>query len=228
MKYFACAAAAALSVMAPSVSHAVTTINITGATSPFGNENGVLTFAPSTYNTQTVGFGEFALTGLNVTAGNTPVSYLSYCVDLLHPLGVPGLYNIMPLTSLYMYNPTKDLNLTKLLANTNATTADESAAIQLAVWEIVFDNSTTVTSGAFSMTGGNSAAAQALTNTYLGQLGTWTTMGRTAMLLYSDTNQSQVFLTPVPESATWGMMIVGLGVVGASLRRRKLTSYSLA
>jgi hypothetical protein len=227
MKYLAYAAAAALSVLAPSVSQA-TTILIQTAGNPLGTKDGTLTFAPSSYNGQTVPFGEFFLTGVNQSAGNTPVSYLSYCVDLLHPLGVPGTYTINSLTSLWNYNATKDLNLTKLLANTNPTTADESAAIQLAVWEIVFDNSSTVSSGAFSMAGGSSAAAVTKANLYLSQLGSWTTNGRTAMLLYSDTNQSQVFLSPVPESATWGMMIVGMGVVGASLRRRKLVSYSLA
>jgi hypothetical protein len=226
MKYLAYAAAAALSIIAPTVSSAAILIQTAG--NPLGTKDGTLTFAPSSYNGQSVPFGEFFLTGVDQSAGNAPVSYLSYCVDLLHPLGVPGTYTITSLASLWNYTPTKALNLTKLLANTNATTAEESAAVQLAVWEIVFDNSTSASGGAFSMAGGTSAGAVAQANLWLGQLGGWTTQGRTALLLYSDTNQSQVFLTPVPEAATWGMMIVGLGVVGASLRRRKLASYSLA
>jgi hypothetical protein len=229
MKRYAFAAAAALSIAVPSVSQA-TTINITAYTQPLGTKNGTLTLAPSFLNGQAVAFGEFSMTGVNVSASNAPVSYLTYCVDLLHGLSVPGLYDIMPLTSLYNYNATKALNLTKLLANTNATTADESAAIQLAVWEIVFETSASadVTGGMFSMASGDSMAARTLANSYLSQLGGWTTNGRTALLLYSETNQSQVFLTAVPETATWGMMIVGFGVVGAAMRRRAKVSYRLA
>ena len=33
-------------------------------------------------------------------------------------------------------------------------------------------------------------------------------------------------VAPVPEPATWGMMLVGFGVVGATMRRRKRTSVS--
>jgi hypothetical protein len=229
MKRFAFAAAAALSIAVPSVGQA-TTINITGYTQPLGTKDGTLTLAISSLNGQAVSFGEFSMSGVNVTAGNTPVSYLTYCVDLLHGLSVPGLYDIMPLTSLYNYNATKALNLTKLLANTNATTAEESAAIQLAVWEIVFETSASadVTGGVFAMSAGNSAGARAQANTYLSQLGGWSTHGRTALLLYSETNQSQVFLTAVPETATWGMMIVGFGVVGAALRRRAKVTYRIA
>ena len=100
--------------------------------------------------------------------------------------------------------------------------------LALSIWEVAFDNSSSVTAGAFHVAGGNSAAATALANSYLSQLGSWTTQGRTATLLYSQTNQSQVFLNAVPESATWGMMIVGFGIVGASMRRRAKVTYRIA
>lgn len=225
MKRYAFAAAAALSIVVPSVSQA-TTIQINSYTFPFGTENGTLTLASSPYNGQSIGFGEFALVGVNVSAGNAPVSYLTYCVDLLHGLSVPGLYTVSPLSQIF--NATQETNIVKILANTNATNADTSAAIQLAIWEVAFDNSSSVTAGAFHVAGGNSAAATALANSYLSQLGSWTTQGRTATLLYSQTNQSQVFLNAVPESATWGMMIVGFGIVGASMRRRAKVTYRIA
>ena len=49
-------------------------------------------------------------------------------------------------------------------------------------------------------------------------------------LTYANTSTATIyrqFATAVPEPATWGMMILGFGLVGGSLRRRK-TKVSFA
>jgi PEP-CTERM motif len=225
MKRFTLATAVAAATMAPAVAQAATSINITGYAFPVGSQTGTLHYAGSPFNNGGVRAGEFRLTGTNLTTGGA-ASFLTYCVDIFHALSVPGTYTISPLSTLF--TGAKATNINKLLANTNPTTADQSAAVQLAMWEIVFETAPVfnvnagANQGAFWMTGGSSGAARTLANSYLANLGSWTTSTtHTAQLLYSRTNQSQVFLTAVPEPGTWAMMVFGFMLVGASMRRRK-------
>ncbi|MBA3895889.1 MAG: PEPxxWA-CTERM sorting domain-containing protein [Sphingomonadaceae bacterium] len=53
-------------------------------------------------------------------------------------------------------------------------------------------------------------------------LGTWQpASGKAVNLLYAPNNQSQIFITAVPEPASWAMMIAGFGMAGVALRRRR-------
>jgi hypothetical protein len=237
MKYLAFAAAAALTVAVPSISHA-TTINITSSSfAPFGSKDGTLHLTSGgPFNGAAANFGQFKLDGTNVTAGNIAVTFYTYCVDLNQALLVPGTFTIQPLSTLF--NAATSLNMTKLLANVTPTNADQSAAMQLAMWELAFDTSATkdvqggANQGQFWVTTGTSATARTLANGYLANLGSWTVpVGGQAQLLYNAQNQSQIFyaVAAVPESATWTMMITGFGIVGASLRvRRRKTALAAA
>ncbi|MBS0478213.1 MAG: PEPxxWA-CTERM sorting domain-containing protein [Proteobacteria bacterium] len=101
----------------------------------------------------------------------------------------------------------------------------------MAVWEIMFETqpawSVTNASSTFYMTGSGAplTTAESLANTYLGNVNsnTWTVNnGYDLKVLYSPTQQTQVFLTPsVPEPATWGMLVLGFGAVGGALRYRR-------
>jgi len=175
--------------------------------------------------------GRFSLSGTTVPGGDA-VSYLSYCADLLLGL-TPGLFDHQPVS--FLFSPTKSTQLTALLGNadpliTGITPADQdiSAAIQLAIWEIIGETSTnnySLTAGLFQATSATPSAL-ALTQTYLDNVsnGTWLAVpGQDVQLLYSATNQSQIFRNTgaVPEPTTWAMMICGFGVIGASVRRRR-------
>jgi PEP-CTERM motif len=227
MKRYALAAVAALSIALPSVANA-TTINITSSGFSMGSRDGIVNVGSGPFDGGNANFGQFSLSGVNVTAGNTPVTYKTFCVDLFHALLIPGTFTIQPLSTLF--NATKETNITKLLSNVVPTNADQSAALQLAIWEVAFDTGSNMSvlngamSGNFYVTGGSSGTARTLANSYLANLGSWSIpTGVTASLLYSQNNQSQVFLNAVavPEAGTWIMMIAGFGIAGATMRRRK-------
>ncbi|MFM9978681.1 MAG: PEPxxWA-CTERM sorting domain-containing protein [Sphingomonadaceae bacterium] len=182
-------------------------------------------------NNQAIPAGRFSLQGTLVPSGDS-ASYLSYCADLLLGL-TPGLFDHRPVS--FLFGPTKTAQLTALVGNadpliTGNTPLDQeiSAAIQLAIWEIIGETATSnysLTSGLFEATGATPNAL-ALTQTYLDNVsnGTWLAVpGTDVQLLYSVTNQSQIFRGPgaVPEPTTWAMMICGFGVIGATVRRRR-------
>jgi hypothetical protein len=183
--------------------------------------------------------GRFAFTGHN-TQTNDPFSVLSYCLDFTRTL-TGGNFALSPISS-FVSNTTKQAQLAALLRNTNplfAATTDVSlqsriaASVALSVWEIVFEAGTSgysVTNGDFS-TFGDFVDIQTQADSYLaavlsGPLGNISNLG--ALVAFD--NQSQVFLIGggagggVPVPATWAMMIVGFGLIGAALRRRRRQS----
>ncbi len=115
-----------------------------------------------------------------------------------------------------------------------------STAIQMAVWEVAFEgtgNPYSMASGDFWMDGsglsslnGGASSAQTLAQGYLANLntGAWSQVDPNwtlKMLVPQDAanNQTQVFLvsSPVPEPATWAMLILGFGLVGHALRGKR-------
>lgn len=194
------------------------------------------------------GVGRFEFKGNHVSDGSS-FSLLTYCVDLARHVSVGAVnytsYSIVPVSALGSAAAAKVDALNALLTNTtsllNTATGQDainiSAATQLAAWEIVFETQsswsvTDASSGFYVTTPGSSssanttalAAAGSLANGYLANVASnsWTASRSAELkLLYSPTQQTQVFLTPaVPEPATWGMLILGFGAIGATLRRR--------
>jgi hypothetical protein len=111
-----------------------------------------------------------------------------------------------------------------LLSNASLLTADQAAALQLAVWEIVNETGGTynVNSGVFNVGSRGTTTTRAAANTLLAGLSGYTA----AKNLYALTNATyQDFLvqTPIP-AAAWLLGSGLLGLFGISRRRRQVVA----
>ncbi|MBL8490065.1 MAG: PEP-CTERM sorting domain-containing protein [Rhodocyclaceae bacterium] len=170
--------------------------------------------------------GEFAGTFGPNPSGVNP-SFETYCVSLRQTFTWGSPFQVTRQAfagNAYNTALNQQVQLNKLgwlMANdasyavTNATT---SAAMQLAIWEIVYDNGADVTSGmGFKVTAG-SAAAQTQANAWLAGLAA-SNHQYIAERLYNPDKQDQLVVT-VPEPETYAMFLAGLGMMGFVARRR--------
>lgn len=204
-------------------------IKITGVSIKNGL-NGTLHYTASPTLNQAAGVGLISLVGQDMANGNAAVSFDAYCIDIFDKVK-PGTFDVESFTG---FSAAKMASLGTLLTHTagfvsGATTAAQkntiAAAIQMAVWELAFENSGTFKvgsgtgQGSFYMTGkgsgassvsyGGSNSAIALSQSYINNVtnGSWAAdpAFTLKMLVPQETatskNQTQVFLinTPVPE-----------------------------
>jgi hypothetical protein len=193
---------------------------------------------------EVAGIGRIQLTG---TGPDGAVTFESYCVDIFDWLG-GGTFTTADLSTL-PFSGAQLRTLRTFLVNADPLvsggSAVMSAAAQLGAWEILNEsagNGYDLTAGAFSASGGNLTGngydALALANDWLARVEDrrWTANagGKLALITPAGGNQPQVYLTAggsqgigpaaaVPEPASWAMMIMGFGAVGAGLRRRRAT-----
>jgi hypothetical protein len=122
-------------------------------------------------------------------------------------------------------------NNTSLSANTKSV---DLAEVQGAIWQVVAGEDVTlvgnsvdgVSASTFNTMVDNLSNA-ALDSTYMvgyGVIGTKTTFITPVSYPSSNGKQSFLFAGTVPEPASWAMMIGGMGLVGATLRRRRAAS----
>lgn len=114
-----------------------------------------------------------------------------------------------------------DKAVSYMLASGGVTNADNSAAYQAMIWEVLYE-----TSGTFSFTGGtftasssNAAAQTALNGVNWGSIA-GQAVTHNVDQLYSRSHQDFMVYAPVPEPETYAMMLAGLGLMGAVARRR--------
>jgi len=188
---------------------------------------------------------------LHNTSGGTgalasaPVGITTFCVDILqaHATG-PTMYNSSSVALLSGNTGLTNLGGGKQQAIYDLYQAADNlqftafsgfaAAFQIAVWEVVYDYSTTLPNHGLSVTGGNfrasapgqsglSAALAAKVQMLLGHVGTGATAGG-LMGLRSGSFQDQLFvgqtpLVPVPHAVWVGLSGLGLAA-GLQWRRR--------
>jgi hypothetical protein len=119
-----------------------------------------------------------------------------------------------------------------------AMTGPDSAAFQLAIWEIVMERPTNPLNISNSTTGAgdftinfpvnvNNVPSFNLAQSWLGQLDGSGPMARGLLVLQNGTygqpggTQDLLVFAAVPEPSSWAMLIAGFGLTGASLRRRR-------
>jgi len=191
--------------------------------------------------------GTIDLTGdLINTPGSDLTSLMVFCIDIHDNLGggtfteasIADLEDVHSNVNVH-YSAQQVTDLTKFLAYVGAqggvTNAITSAAAQLGVWEIISEANDThwdVTDSSSSFwVGGLDSGVTSMANTWLANSRSQSTVGYTLHVLDPlGGNQTQAFVTHVPgdqttlgvpEPATWGMIVVGFGLLGAALRRRK-------
>ena len=195
-----------------------------------------LTDTSPVLNLGTVGAGGFnASFNANGALPPAPTSFVSYCVDLgqYFSFGSPFSVTATNPASMSAIGGVRTSVLNRLYTQhfAAADTRVESAAFQLAVWEILREDATTafganaLGAGSFRVTAATSnttldSDAITMANTWLNTL-TGLQGGYTLTVLASSTNQDQMMATPIPEPETYMMLLAGLGLMGFVARRRQ-------
>jgi hypothetical protein len=167
-----------------------------------------------------------------------------FCVDVKDWLG-NGVFVEKPLSyftqgtggAQVLYSATQIHDMFKYLVyaqQQGITNPLTSAATQLGIWEILNESGTSwnLTSGNFTASLWSGPDAVSLANNWLGNFQQTSTAGyQLHMLDPGHGNQLQAFTTQgpnVPEPATWGMIVVGFGMLGTAMRRRGKAGEALA
>ncbi|MBC7781591.1 MAG: hypothetical protein H7125_15975 [Proteobacteria bacterium] len=191
--------------------------------------------AALTQNNYVNGFSDFTLnrpgqSGQSVQAGGfsgvfNGAAFISYCLELAQTFSFGTTYNSyasVPVASAPNTSPmggAKASDLSRLMgsyfAGSFASTLT-TTAMQLAIWEIVYETGPayTVDAGGFEVTGGD-AGSRALANTYLANLGSIS-----APLLALGSPDQQDFITVIPVPPSMALFAGGLLFGLWGVRRR--------
>jgi hypothetical protein len=192
--------------------------------------------------TQGVYSGAFRMT--DVTGPTLPAgtSFMAWCVDIFHRLNTgsagdsyvlrtgsdffgAGSARVASLERLASYVVDADGNDGTTTLQSALSGSLQSAAFQLAVWEIVNEDAASaynVASGDFYATGGSTAvSAINLANTWLTNSLTWSRTQVLSVWAGGNSTQDLGVFAPIPEAETYAMMLAGLGLMAFVARRRQ-------
>lgn len=183
---------------------------------------------PSPFGSRDVSAGAFSM--------NPPVGVLAYCIDIFQTISFGALYSDYTTTSLAtdaQITAARKGEIAQLFHGfytTSLTSSTNSAAFQLALWEILFETGPTlsVDGGDLANKGATYAKSPTtppgvvlLADTWLGGLGSFSTDLGGFTTYRSPEHQDQISYRPVPEPPTWALVFAGLGALGFMARRRQ-------
>lgn len=152
--------------------------------------------------------------------------FTTYCIDLAQNVTANTNFTFNVMTPVqYGFTPTQTNLLSWLWADMlpEVNTKDESAAFQLAVWEIVYDTNGLMSSGSFKANSPDSpkTIAQGWLNSITSPGYVVSNPMPTLRILQSDTAQDQltVFYPAIPAPGAGVLALAGCGMLAA--RRRK-------
>jgi hypothetical protein len=161
-------------------------------------------------------------------------SFQAWCVDIFHSFSFPISTVDVLKSAVSIFGTTKANDLGRLYTiagssvSSTGTSAANSSAFQLAVWEIVNETAGSfynLGSGAFKVSGTGDSIAQGWLNT----LNTTSTASAYSVNIWSVTGQGAsgmgaqdvAVFAPIPEPETYVMLMAGLGLMGFVARRRQ-------
>jgi hypothetical protein len=163
-----------------------------------------------------------------------------WCVDLAKHVGYPPFsytgYTEAPFQSPPLaFNAARQLDLNRLFANDFSfalVDAQHSAAFQIAIWDVLFDNDANLSTfggaGQFGLSAGNTTTI-AIAQGWVSTLGS---DSPTFPLVQLTSREHQDFVTPdtlklVPEPSPVPLLAAGLAAMAFAMRRRQLVQHRI-
>ncbi|WP_457427157.1 PEP-CTERM sorting domain-containing protein [Roseateles sp. P5_E7] len=169
----------------------------------------------------------YATTALNYTYVDTAQSFIAYCIEPTQGNGRVGLKLVYDIGS---FSGVQAQQLQGLFSTTFASlsTYTDKAAFQLAVWELVRENGTSLdtATGSFHVVGSDatSTAATTLANSFLAQALAYNGPARYELTRLTHASVQDLIVatavTAVPEPESYALFLAGLGAIGMLARRR--------
>ena len=157
----------------------------------------------------------------NITVNGS--SFLAFCIDpYQYSSGTPASYTVSNNLSSYLGSTQAD-QVSNLFSQSYASTtgsAANSAAFQLALWELANDNGNLKTGAVQAMDSNNTTVLAASTMITNAQTGSGST--QYSFNIYKNPTRQDFLVTvsAVPEPETYALLLAGLGLMGTVVRRR--------